>query len=119
MQNFDYLGSANSPSYKPALLLSGTFVFGPLSAEMRETSLYEQPALQLSPISQPIPRRSARATLRREMVVNPVAHRFQPDPRKGRLRRHFGAWDSGDPKSADNDGIDRDLAAEYESAVEG
>jgi Protein of unknown function (DUF2281) len=25
----------------------------------------------------------------------------------------FGSWDSGDPRSADNDRIDRDLADEY------
>jgi hypothetical protein len=31
----------------------------------------------------------------------------------GRARRHFGAWDSGDERSADNDRIDRDLAREY------
>ena len=28
-------------------------------------------------------------------------------------RRHFGTWDSGDERSADNDLIDRDLASEY------
>lgn len=31
----------------------------------------------------------------------------------GRARRHFGAWDSGDERSADNDRIDLDLAREY------
>jgi hypothetical protein len=31
----------------------------------------------------------------------------------GRARRHFGAWDSGDERSADNERIDRDLAREY------
>jgi hypothetical protein len=30
-----------------------------------------------------------------------------------RLRRHFGAVNSGDPDSADNDRIDADLAREY------
>lgn len=33
--------------------------------------------------------------------------------RPGGARRHFGAWDSGDERSADNDRIDRDLAREY------
>jgi hypothetical protein len=33
------------------------------------------------------------------------------EPRKA--RRHFGAWDSGDERSADNDRIDLDLAREY------
>jgi predicted transcriptional regulator len=27
--------------------------------------------------------------------------------------RHIGAWDSGDPNSADNERIDADLAGEY------
>jgi hypothetical protein len=31
----------------------------------------------------------------------------------GKARRHFGAWDSGDERSADNDRIDLDLAREY------
>lgn len=31
----------------------------------------------------------------------------------GNARRHFGAWDSGDERSADNDRIDLDLAREY------
>jgi hypothetical protein len=30
-----------------------------------------------------------------------------------RLRRHFGAVDSGDPRSADNERLDADLAREY------
>ena len=29
------------------------------------------------------------------------------------VRSFFGIWDSGDPRSADNDGIDTDLAREY------
>ena len=35
--------------------------------------------------------------------------------RGGKVRRHFGAWDSGDERSADNERIDRDLAREYGS----
>jgi hypothetical protein len=34
----------------------------------------------------------------------------------GKARRHFGAWDSGDERSADNDRIDRDLASEYDNS---
>ncbi len=29
------------------------------------------------------------------------------------VRSFFGIWDSGDPRSADNDRIDADLASEY------
>jgi hypothetical protein len=29
------------------------------------------------------------------------------------VRSYFGVWDSGDPRSADNDLIDTDLAREY------
>ncbi len=31
----------------------------------------------------------------------------------GKLRRHFGAWDSGNVRSADHEEIDRDLAREF------
>lgn len=34
----------------------------------------------------------------------------------GKSRRYFGAWDSGDERSADNDRIDLDLAREYGSS---
>ena len=36
---------------------------------------------------------------------------------RGKARRHFGAWDSGDERSADNEGIDQDLAREYEGTA--
>jgi hypothetical protein len=36
-----------------------------------------------------------------------------------RLRRHFGAGNSGNPRSADNEQIDADLAKEYGSTHEG
>lgn len=36
----------------------------------------------------------------------------------GKLRHHFGAWDSGDVRSADNEEIDRDLAREFASTRE-
>lgn len=36
----------------------------------------------------------------------------------GKLRHHFGAWDSGDVRSADNEEIDRDLAREFASTHE-
>ncbi len=35
---------------------------------------------------------------------------------RGQARRHFGAWDSGNERSADNEQIDRDLAREYGEA---
>ena len=31
------------------------------------------------------------------------------------VRSFFGIWDSGDPRSADNDRVDADLAREYDS----
>lgn len=34
------------------------------------------------------------------------------------VRSFFGIWDSGDPRSADNDLIDADLAREYASSHE-
>ena len=37
---------------------------------------------------------------------------------RGKVRRHFGAWDSGNVRSADNEEIDRDLAREFASTNE-
>ena len=37
---------------------------------------------------------------------------------RGKVRRHFGAWDSGNVRSADNEEIDRDLAREFASTHE-
>ena len=34
------------------------------------------------------------------------------------VRSFFGIWDSGDPRSADNDRLDADLAAEYANSHE-
>lgn len=34
------------------------------------------------------------------------------------VRSFFGLWDSGDPRSADNDRIDADLVREYASSHE-
>lgn len=34
------------------------------------------------------------------------------------VRSFFGVWDSGDPRSADNDSIDADLSDEYASSHE-
>lgn len=43
-------------------------------------------------------------------VVVPEAKAHARPPRDARLRRHFGAWRSGDSHSADNGRIDADLA---------
>jgi hypothetical protein len=37
------------------------------------------------------------------------------DGREFSVRSHFGIWDSGNPHSADNYRIDKDLAREYAS----
>jgi len=37
---------------------------------------------------------------------------------QGKFRRHFGVWDSGHVRSADNEGIDRDLAREFAATRE-
>ena len=37
---------------------------------------------------------------------------------RGKLRRHFGSWDSGNVRSADNEEIDRDLAREFAGSRE-
>lgn len=37
----------------------------------------------------------------------------QAEAARQRFRRHFGAFDSGNPRSADNEAIDADPAREY------
>lgn len=39
--------------------------------------------------------------------------------KRGSLRKLFGMFDSGDPKSADNERIDADLAREYGRGLSG
>lgn len=41
-----------------------------------------------------------------------------PTKTPGSVRKHFGTLNSGDPRSADNDKIDRDLAREYADSHE-
>lgn len=50
-----------------------------------------------------------------EMAFGPP-NQSQVTVEPGKARQHFGAWDSGDARSADNDRIDRDLAREYDGA---
>jgi hypothetical protein len=58
---------------------------------------------------------STRWRLSPELIekVGPTAGR---EVERGKARRHFGAWDSGDERSADNERIDLDLAREYENS---
>lgn len=42
-----------------------------------------------------------------------ITQRLVAETTRGRLRSHFGMWASGDPRFADNDRIDRDLARAY------
>ncbi len=39
----------------------------------------------------------------------------QPSKKAGGLEELFGSWSSGNPSSADNEGIDEDLMREYAS----
>jgi hypothetical protein len=52
-----------------------------------------------------------------ELTVT-ISPREAVDSRSGNLRRHFGAIRSGDPRAADNDRIDADLAHAYEHSKE-
>ncbi|MEO8433679.1 MAG: hypothetical protein ABI596_02205 [Pyrinomonadaceae bacterium] len=53
--------------------------------------------------------------------IERLLHRRE-DPSTGNgtpsVRSFFGIWDSGDPRSADNDRIDADLAREHASSHE-
>jgi hypothetical protein len=46
-------------------------------------------------------------------LLNSVPTSERSEARAAAFERHIGAWDSGDPASADNDRIDADLAREY------
>jgi hypothetical protein len=62
-----------------------------------------------------LPAEQQRELARRLLAwVNGGAHRNNSEP--GMARRRFGAWDSGDERSADNERIDLDLAREYGSS---
>ena len=50
-----------------------------------------------------------------QRVLEMANRAIEPGKKAGKARRHFGAWDSGDERSADNERIDRDLAREYGS----
>jgi hypothetical protein len=50
-----------------------------------------------------------------EQLLEKVGQAAPQKAEGGRARRHFGAWDSGDERSGDNERIDRDLAREYGS----
>jgi len=54
---------------------------------------------------------------RAELVVTVAPQENTPSP-PGSLRRRFGAVRSGDPRSADNERIDADLARAYENSDE-
>jgi hypothetical protein len=49
-------------------------------------------------------------------LVVMVVPQSTPPSGGGILRRHFGAFQSGNPRSADNELIDADLAREYGSS---
>ena len=53
-----------------------------------------------------------------EQLLKRIGQAAMQEAGGGKARRHFGAWDSGDERSADNERIDRDLAREYGSAHE-
>ncbi len=51
------------------------------------------------------------------LLQKKAGHRAE-DNGAGSVRSFFGIWDSGDPRSADNDQIDADLAKEYANSHE-
>ena len=60
------------------------------------------------PVEQYIAEQMARMSPPRPQVSPEEAERRNAD-----LEQYFGCWDSGDPNSCDNEGIDADLAREY------
>lgn len=83
-------------------------------------------AMALSPSQRPASAAMMRQYLRNarprpELAIferAPVRDSATESAVQGRLRTHFGAWDSGNPNSADNEEIERDLAREHASTHE-
>lgn len=50
---------------------------------------------------------------RRAVPRNVLIDEAQGEAARKRFESHFGAWDSGDPNSADNERIDADLTRAY------
>ena len=46
-------------------------------------------------------------------LISRLSASYSPKKVPGILRKHFGTIDSGDPRSADNEKIDADLAKAY------
>ena len=49
----------------------------------------------------------------KRQLIDKLTLSTSPKRTPGALRKHFGLIDSGDPRSADNDKIDADLARSY------
>jgi hypothetical protein len=56
---------------------------------------------------------------RRAPATDNITSEGGPSKRKGGIREMFGTWSSGNPKSADNEQIDADLAKAYADNHEG
>jgi len=66
-------------------------------------------------LARPVPNASVSAEASERMEhTKPLLE----DLERRTVRQYFGAWDSGDENSADNDRIDADLALEYGAAHE-
>jgi hypothetical protein len=87
-------------------------------------ALLSQTEQQASPedqMEQPMSSESIVAAMeaaRRHLAASRASNQPRPQttPERGKARRHFGAWDSGDERSADSERIDLDLAAEYDNS---
>lgn len=56
---------------------------------------------------------------RRAPTTDNITSEGESPTRKGGIREMFGTWSSGNPKSADNEQIDADLAKAYTDNHEG
>ena len=48
-----------------------------------------------------------------QILVERLSVKRESRPKTGNIRKFFGTFNSGDPRSADNDKIDADLAESY------
>lgn len=65
-----------------------------------------------------LPVKQQRQLVERLLKDTKVAERDSVETKVGSVSRHFGSWDSGDVRSADNSRIDEDLAREFSGTPE-
>jgi len=72
-----------------------------------------QPLVEAASKQGRTPEEFAAEQLARDVMPRRSVTEAEAQAAQARFERHFGTYDSGDPRSADNERIDADLAREY------